>query len=44
MCELSEIYFCDLEDPGTFGVPNQTLQDTGTELFKNHRPGLFQNN
>jgi hypothetical protein len=41
---VSEVYFYDLEKPGTSGVPNQTLQDTGTELFKSYRPGLLQKN
>jgi hypothetical protein len=31
------LYFYDLEKPGTFGTLNQSLCDTGTELFKPHR-------
>jgi hypothetical protein len=27
------------ENSGTFGVPNQILQDTGTEPFKTHKIG-----
>jgi hypothetical protein len=28
-----------LEKPGTVGIPNRILQDSGTELLKAHRTG-----
>jgi hypothetical protein len=31
--------FYDLEKPGTFGVPNRTLRDTGAGIFKIHKTG-----
>jgi hypothetical protein len=30
---LSKLCFYDLEKPGTYGVPNRILRDTGTEVF-----------
>jgi hypothetical protein len=39
---LSEIYrFSDLENFRAFGVPNQILRDTGTELFKTKKQALM---
>jgi len=37
LTEMSHFY--DLEKPGTFGVMNQILQDTGKDLFKTHKTG-----
>jgi hypothetical protein len=40
---LSEIpYVYDFERSGIYGVPNQILRDTRTELFKAHKTGTVQ--
>jgi len=33
------LYFYDLGKSGTFGIPNQILRDSMTELFKIHKNG-----
>jgi hypothetical protein len=38
---VRKVYFYDLENPGTFGVQNRILLDSGTELFKTHKTGIF---
>jgi hypothetical protein len=39
---VRKVYFYDLENPGTFGVQNRILLDSGTELFKTHKTGTVQ--
>jgi hypothetical protein len=34
---LEMTYFYDLAEPRAFGIPNQILQGTGTELPKSHK-------
>jgi hypothetical protein len=34
---LWEMYFSNVQNPGIFGVPNQILRDTGTELLRTHK-------
>ena len=38
---VRNMLFYDLEKPGTFGVSNQILQDTKTELCKTHKTGII---
>jgi len=33
-------YFHNWEKLGTFGDPNPSLWDTGTEIFETHKPGM----
>jgi hypothetical protein len=33
-------YFRDWEKVGTFGDPNPSLWDNGTELFETHKPAM----
>ena len=35
------MYSYDLETPGTSGMPNEILLNTGTELFKIRKIGSF---
>jgi len=36
---IRKAYFYDLENPGTSGVQNRILLDSGTERFKTHKTG-----
>ena len=31
------MYFSNVQNPGTFGVPYQILRDTGAQLFRTHK-------
>ena len=39
---VRNVVFLRPEKPGTFGVSNQILRDTGTELLKIHTTGTYQ--
>jgi len=36
---VRNVYFYDLENPGTFGVQNRILLNNETELLKTHKTG-----